>query len=184
MTAIESPPHLQTREFLAKTHVSLNVRDVEQSTAFYEAFFGVAPHKRRPGYANFDLTNPPLKLALQECAPAEGVGALSHLGIQVGTTEEVQAARERLVVSGLATFDEGDTTCCYARQDKVWAHDPDNNEWEVYVLLDELEDEEDHYFVAGGVASDEAACCAVSALAQAGGPACCEQPADGSACCH
>ena len=167
----------------SKTHVSLNVRDAARSVTFYEAFFGVPAHKRRPGYANFDLAHPPLKLALQEAEHTEGVGALSHLGIQVGTQEEVQAARERLIASGLASFDEGDTICCYARQDKIWAHDPDGNGWEVYVLLDEMDDEDDHHSTAGGVASGEADCCAASASAKAGGPVCCAQPADGSACC-
>ena len=147
-----------TDDFPPKTHISLNVRDIERSVAFYEAFFGVAPHKRRPGYANFDLTIPPLKLALQETALTEGAGTLSHLGIQVGTPEEVQAARERLFASGLATFDEGDTTCCYARQDKVWATDPDGNGWEVYVLLDEMRDEDDDHFGADGRAADGPAC--------------------------
>ena len=155
--------------FLPKTHISLNVHDVERSVAFYEAFFGVSAHKRRPGYANFDLAAPPLKLALQEFSPAQGGGMLSHLGIQVGTSEEVQAARERLIASGLATFDEGDTTCCYARQDKVWATDPDGNGWEVYILLDEMSDEEDDHFGADGKAANESACCA--------------QSSDGSSCC-
>lgn len=184
MTAAETSAAPTTSGFLPKTHVSLNVRDIERSVAFYEAFFGMAAHKRRPGYANFDVAAPPLKLALQEFTPAEGTGALSHLGIQVGTSEEVQAARERLLVSGLATFDEGDTTCCYARQDKVWATDPDGNGWEVYILLDEMSDEEDDHFETGGKASGEAACCAVSAQAKAGGPACCAQPTDGTACCN
>ncbi len=170
--------------FVARMHVSLNVRDVDQSVTFYEAFFGVPAHKRRPGYANFDLAAPPLKLALQEAAPADGLGALSHLGIQVGTTGEVQAARARLIASGLASFDEGDTVCCYARQDKVWAHDPDNNGWEVYTLLDEINDEEDDHFEADGKPVGASACCAASAQSKAGGPACCASPADGSACCQ
>lgn len=169
--------------FIAKTHVSLNVRDIERSAAFYEGFFGVPAHKRRPGYANFDLANPPLKLALQEAVPADGLGALSHLGIQVGTAAEVQAVRERLVASGLASFDEGDTICCYARQDKIWAHDPDHNGWEVYVLLDEMNDEEDDHFHQGEPSPGVSACCAASAQSRAGGPDCCAQPADASPCC-
>lgn len=183
MTAAETPAASTTSGFLAKMHVSLNVRDVERSVAFYEAFFGVAAHKRRPGYANFDLAAPPLKLALQEFTPAEGTGTLSHLGIQVGSTAEVEAARARLFASGLATFDEGDTTCCYARQDKVWATDPDGNGWEVYVLLDEMRTEDDDHFEAGGKAPSESACCAASAQAKAGGSDCCAQPPDGAACC-
>lgn len=126
-----------------KTHLSLNVSDVERSTAFYEAFFGVPAHKQRPGYANFDLDRPALKLALQQ-NPACCGGSLNHLGIQVSSTAEVLAARDRLKAAGLATFDENDTTCCHAKQDKVWATDPDGNKWEVYVVLDDMLDEDDH----------------------------------------
>jgi len=151
MTAVEGA-------FKPKTHISLNVKDVERSITFYEGFFGVSVHKRRPGYANFDLISPPLKLALQEAVVTEGVGVLSHLGIQVATQEEVQEARGRLINSGLASFDEGDTVCCYARQDKIWAHDPDGNGWEVYVLLDEMNGEEDDHFQAGGIVG-ESTCC-------------------------
>ena len=127
-----------------KMHLSLNVSDVDRSTTFYEAFFGVAAHKRRPGYTNFDLSSPPLKFALQEHAPQAGAGSLSHLGLQVATAAQVQEAQARLEASGLVTFDETDTTCCYARQDKVWVHDPDGNAWEVYVLLDDMGDVDDH----------------------------------------
>lgn len=142
-----------------KTHISLNVGDVERSVAFYEAFFGVPAHKQRPGYANFDVDRPPLKLALNEAAPSEaGTPRLSHLGVQVGTRDEVEKARVRL--ASVVTFDEGDTVCCYARQDKVWVTDPDGNSWEVYVLLDEMDDEEDGHFVPGGLTAEvRSACC-------------------------
>jgi catechol 2,3-dioxygenase-like lactoylglutathione lyase family enzyme len=124
---------------VVKMHVSINVRSLARSLAFYEAFFGVAPHKLRPGYANFDLSEPPLKFALNEQAAAPGGhGTLNHLGFQVATAAEVEAAKVRLQRAGLATFDESDTTCCYARQDKIWAHDPDGNAWEVYVITDDL----------------------------------------------
>ncbi len=181
--AVETPT---VSESISKTHISLNVRNIEKSVAFYEAFFGQPAHKRRPGYANFDVASPPLKLAIQEYAPAEsGTSRLSHLGIVVGTTEEVNATRERLESSGVVSFDEGDTVCCYARQDKVWATDPDGNSWEVYVLLDEMDDHEDHEFEHGNASlpMSAEACCAASAQAKAGGPSCCAQPADGSACC-
>jgi len=129
---------------MTKMHVSLRVADLNRSLAFYEAFFGVPPHKVRPDYANFDLTEPPLKIALVEAAVAPGSGSLDHLGFQMASAAEVLAARERLQAAGLATFDETDTTCCYAKQDKIWAHDPDGNEWEVYVLTDDLADDHEH----------------------------------------
>jgi catechol 2,3-dioxygenase-like lactoylglutathione lyase family enzyme len=121
-----------------KIHLSLNVSDVDRSVAFYEAFFGVSAHKRRPEYANFDLSEPPLKLALEQAVPQPGVGTLNHLGLLVAGRDQVEAARERLIAAGLATFDERDTTCCYALQDKVWVTDPDGNRWEIYALLDDL----------------------------------------------
>ena len=133
-----------------KVHLSLNVSNLNRSLAFYEAFFGVPPHKVRPGYANFDLAEPPLKFALNEhphppsAGTRPGIGTLSHLGFQVPSAAHVNAAKERLQAAGLATFDETDTTCCYARQDKVWAHDPDGNAWEIYVLTDDLIDDHEH----------------------------------------
>jgi len=142
----------------AKTHISLNVKDVDRSVAFYEAFFGTTAHKRRPGYANFDLDNPGLKLALQE-GPAEGRGSLSHLGIQVATSHEVNAARDRIQAAGLASFDEGATECCYARQDKIWVTDPDGNSWEVYVLLDDMQDDAGSHDHAAGARVVEETCC-------------------------
>jgi catechol 2,3-dioxygenase-like lactoylglutathione lyase family enzyme len=132
-SAVETPP--------VKMHVSINVSDLSRSLPFYEAFFGVAPHKVRPGYANFDLATPPLKFALNEQPVERGAGTLNHLGIQLPSTCQVHKAKERLETAGLATFDEADTTCCYAKQAKVWVHDPDGNEWEVYVVTDELADE-------------------------------------------
>ncbi len=129
---------------MTKMHFSLKVADLERSVAFYTAFFGVPPHKTRPGYANFDLNEPPLKFALTQNPTTPGAGSLDHLGFQVSSIAEVHAAKERLQDAGLATFDEADTTCCYAKQDKIWAHDPDGNEWEIYVLTDDLGDDFDH----------------------------------------
>ena len=127
-----------------KVHLSINVASLERSLAFYKAFFGVPPHKVRPGYANFDLDDPPLKFALNQHPVQSGIGALSHLGFQVPSPTHLEAAKERLIAAGLATFDETDTTCCYAQQDKVWAHDPDGNAWEIYVLTDDLLDDYEH----------------------------------------
>jgi catechol 2,3-dioxygenase-like lactoylglutathione lyase family enzyme len=125
-------------------HLSLRVSSLERSLAFYQAFFGAPPHKVRPGYANFDLAEPPLKFALNEGPMQPGAGPLDHLGLQVMSRAAVDEARQRLQDAGLATFDEGDTTCCYALQDKIWVHDPDGNAWEVYVLLNDLLDDYDH----------------------------------------
>ncbi len=125
---------------LFKIHVSLNVSNIEESTKFYEAFFGEKVHKARPNYANFDIQNPPLKLALNEVPVQKGLGSLSHLGIVVDSKEAVQDGIERLKNAGLITLEEKNTTCCYAVQDKVWVTDPDGNKWEVYVLLDDMID--------------------------------------------
>lgn len=119
-----------------KVHLALNVRNVEQSIEFYKKMLGLEPSKVRVGYAKFDVANPPLNLTLNEVAFKER-GALSHLGIQVATTDDVLAMREKWIAAGLVTRDEMGTNCCYAIQDKTWAHDPDGNEWEVFVVLED-----------------------------------------------
>jgi predicted enzyme related to lactoylglutathione lyase len=115
-----------------KPHVSLNVTNVDASVAFYEKVFGVAATKRRAGYAKFDLQAPSLNLSMVE-APRSGVNA-SHFGIQVASSDDVAQAAERFKRSGLPTFAEENTSCCYAVQDKVWVEDPDGNMWEVFVV--------------------------------------------------
>lgn len=122
-----------------RVQLALNVRDLEASIAFYSALFRAEPHKRRPGYANFAIDSPPLKLVLIEGDDrGQGVeGALNHLGVEVFDGAEVEDAAQRLTQAGLATFDERDTTCCYALQDKVWVHDPAGVPWEVYVVKDD-----------------------------------------------
>lgn len=125
----------------ARVQLALNVSDLESSIAFYTAMFGTEPHKRRPGYANFAVSNPPLKLVLIEVPEQERghgpSGALNHVGVEVFSGEEVTAAASRFSDAGLTTFDEADTTCCYALQDKVWVHDPAGVPWEVYVVKDD-----------------------------------------------
>jgi catechol 2,3-dioxygenase-like lactoylglutathione lyase family enzyme len=126
---------------MSRVQLALNVADLEKSVEFYSTLFGTQPHKRRPGYANFAITEPPLKLVLIEVpADARGEGtaqALNHLGIEVDSSAEVEAGAARLRGAGLAAFDERDTTCCYALQDKVWVHDPAGAPWEVYTVKDD-----------------------------------------------
>ena len=117
-----------------KAHLALNVVDVERSIQFYRQMFGIEPSKVRRGYAKFDVQNPPLNFTLNEGLVKER-GALSHLGIQVASTGDVLATRERWAQAGLITRDEMQTNCCYATQDKTWVRDPDGNEWEVFVVL-------------------------------------------------
>jgi catechol 2,3-dioxygenase-like lactoylglutathione lyase family enzyme len=119
-----------------KAHLSLNVRNVGQSIRFYRKMLGIEPSKVRTGYAKFDVHNPPLNLALNE-VPVTSSGALSHLGIQVASTEDVLAMRQKWNDAGLSTHDEMQTSCCYAVQDKTWVRDPDGNEWEVFVVLED-----------------------------------------------
>src|SRR5215468_9719447 len=119
-----------------KAHISLNVRNIGQSVEFYKKMLGIEPSKVRSGYAKFDVQNPPLNLALNEI-PFNERGTLSHLGIQVASTADVLAVRERWARAGLNTRDEMQTSCCYAAQDKTWVSDPDGNEWEVFVVLED-----------------------------------------------
>jgi catechol 2,3-dioxygenase-like lactoylglutathione lyase family enzyme len=119
-----------------KPHISLNVRNIQTSVEFYQKLFGIEPSKVRTGYAKFDVQNPPLNLALNEF-PYNERGALSHLGIQVASTEDVLTTKSRWEEIGLLTRDEMQTNCCYALQDKTWVRDPDGNEWEVFVVLED-----------------------------------------------
>ncbi|GGZ37145.1 glyoxalase [Streptomyces inusitatus] len=118
---------------MSRVQLALNVADLEASVTFYSRLFGVEPAKRRPGYANFAITEPPLKLVLIEGEPGQDT-RLDHLGVEVDSTETVTAAADRLKDAGLATFEENDTSCCYALQDKVWVHGPGKEPWEVYVV--------------------------------------------------
>ena len=129
-------------------HLSLDVPDLARAVGFYTELFGREPAKRRAGYAKFELADPPVAVALQQARTP----ALSHLGIRVETTAEVDEAAQRLRRSGLVALEERDTDCCYARQDKVWVADPAGHRWEVYTVLVDVE-EDDHDPAA------TAACC-------------------------
>ena len=136
-----------------RPHLALTVTDVERSVPFYEALFGTRPEKLRPGYAKFSVAEPALNFTLNEGArEGAGLGAFNHAGIQVASTDDVLAARERLTQAGLAAFDELDTTCCYARQDKIWVRDPDGTPWEVFATHEDVE--------AAGPGRQAAVCCA------------------------
>ena len=118
---------------MSRVQLALRVSDLEGSVAFYSKLFGVEPAKRRPGYANFAVAEPPLKLVLIEGGPDQPT-VLDHLGVEVFSTDEVVAATSRLTDAGLVTLTEDNTECCYALQDKVWVHGPGREPWEVYVV--------------------------------------------------
>jgi catechol 2,3-dioxygenase-like lactoylglutathione lyase family enzyme len=123
---------------MSRVQLALNVSNLDESIDFYSKLFNTEPAKLRPGYANFAIVDPPLKLVLMEVAELRGDGAnqaLNHLGIEVETTEEVAAATDRLSNEGLTTEVEEQTSCCFAIQDKVWVNDPDGAPWEVYTVL-------------------------------------------------
>ena len=151
---------------MSRVQLALRVADLEGSIAFYSRLFGAGPAKRRPGYANFAIAEPPLKLVLLEGTPGEST-RMDHLGVEVATTEEVTAAAGRLVAEGLTIATEEDTACCYAVQDKVWVSGPGGEPWEVYVVkadsdvLDKVTD---------------SVCCAPAASTEGAEPA-------ASACC-
>ena len=117
-----------------KAHLAIRVKSVTQSIEFYRKMFGIEPSKVHTGYAKFDVQNPPLNFTLNQ-VPFKDAGALSHMGIQVTSTDDVLATRERWATVGLLPRDEMQTNCCHALQDKAWVHDPDGNEWEVFVVL-------------------------------------------------
>lgn len=157
-----------------KAHVALQVRDLARSVDFYRKLFSAEPVKLRPRYAKFDLAQPPLNFTLNESSPAAPSpaapsphGGLSHLGIQLGSTGEVLAIRERWSRAGLGPRDEMHTECCYALQDKTWVCDPDGNEWEAFTVL------EDNLLEAGR---------SVSCCAQPENEPCCVPP-ENEPCC-
>jgi catechol 2,3-dioxygenase-like lactoylglutathione lyase family enzyme len=122
---------------VSRVQLALNVSDLDAAVEFYSKLFATEPAKRRPGYANFAIADPPLKLILFQ-GDGRG-GTLNHLGVEVASTEEVAAAQRRLAGEGLATATEDQVSCCFALQDKVWVDDPDGAPWEVYTVLADVE---------------------------------------------
>ncbi len=143
---------------MSRVQLALNVTDIDESVEFYSKLFGTGPTKREPGYANFAIPDPPLKLVLMEVHGRRGEGtvaALNHLGVEVDSTHEVVRAIEDLTRAGLDAELQERTTCCFAVQDKVWVKDPDGAPWEVYTVLADAPSE-------SGIAGD-GTCCASGA---------------------
>ncbi len=160
-------------EFI-KAHLAINVRDVSESIAFYKKMFGIEPSKVRTGYAKFDVQEPPLNFTLNQ-VPFGERGALSHLGIQVASTDDVVTMREGWKERGLSPRDEMQTDCCYALQDKAWVSDPDGNEWEVFTVIED--DLPETAFKAGG----DGVCCSPAAETESSAVACCAPAGERSA---
>jgi catechol 2,3-dioxygenase-like lactoylglutathione lyase family enzyme len=139
---------------MSRVQLALNVSNLDDAVTFYSKLFGTEPAKVRPGYANFAIADPPLKLVLIE---GHGdAGSLNHLGVELGTTDEVVATRARLAGEGLPTATEAEVACCYAVQDKVWVDGPDREPWEIYTVLADAE------MPAGelrATAADDTLCC-------------------------
>ena len=151
---------------MSRVQLALNVSNLEEAIDFYSKLFATQPAKVRPGYANFAVAEPPLKLVLIE---GQGTpGTLNHLGVEVGSTAEVAAATARLAGEGLATATEEGVACCYAVQDKVWVDDPDRAPWEVYAVLADAEHPAGQ--LRGVAPEGETACCCGAAEAEV---ACC-----------
>jgi catechol 2,3-dioxygenase-like lactoylglutathione lyase family enzyme len=139
---------------VSRVQLALRVADLEAAVGFYSRLFGTTPAKRRPGYANFAVAEPPLKLVLLEGAAGEPT-RMDHLGVEVPSTDEVAAATDRLADAGLATRVEAGTTCCYAVQDKVWVTGPGGEPWEVYTVTSDARPD----LEGKTTAEPEPACC-------------------------
>jgi catechol 2,3-dioxygenase-like lactoylglutathione lyase family enzyme len=140
---------------MSRIQLALNVDDLDASIAFYSRLFDTQPAKVKPGYANFAVAEPSLKLVLIE-NPGQG-GSINHLGVEVADTDMVDSAQARLTAAGLASIDERAQTCCYAKQDKFWLEGtPNGEQWEIYTVLEDAE-------TFGGTEQGEAGCCAGTA---------------------
>jgi catechol 2,3-dioxygenase-like lactoylglutathione lyase family enzyme len=149
---------------MSRIQLALNVADLDASIDYYSRLFGTPPAKTKPGYANFAVVEPPLKLVLIENG-GQG-GSINHLGVEVTDTSAVEATQSRLAAEGLASTEERDTTCCYARQDKFWVEGgPDGERWEVYTVLADSE--------TFSVADADQTCCVTDAQTASDSPVCC-----------
>lgn len=151
---------------MSRIQLALNVSDLEEAVDFYSKLFATEPAKRRPGYANFAVESPPLKLVLIE--NPEASDRLNHLGVEVTSSADVTAAQARLAGQGLDTATEENVACCYAVQDKVWVSDPDNAPWEIYTVLGDAD-----IFSPSATEEPEAGCCGSTAAETTPAQACC-----------
>ena len=153
---------------MARVQLALNVSNLNEAIDFYTKLFGSAPAKVQPGYANFAVADPPLKLVLIEESGTRGTGvagALNHLGVEVTTSDEVSHATLRLRGEGLEAEEQQATVCCFAVQDKVWVEDPDHTPWEVYTVLADAPPESTRF--------GDGTCCASADVATASPGSCC-----------
>jgi catechol 2,3-dioxygenase-like lactoylglutathione lyase family enzyme len=158
---------------VSRVQLALRVSDLDAAIEFYSRLFDAVPAKRRPGYANFALAEPPLKLVLLEGEPGEAT-RMDHLGVEVASTDEVTEATNRLADAGLATRPEENTTCCYAVQDKVWVTGPGGEPWEVYtVKADARPDLEGRTEAELSAVAGDGSCCTTPESAKAAVPAAC-----------
>lgn len=159
---------------MSRVQLAINVPDLAEAMAFYSRLFDTEPHKVRPGYANFEIDEPPLKLVLVE---SDSANKLNHLGVEVSDTAKVSAEKRRLAANGLVTIEEDGVVCCHAEQDKVWVTTPDGVRWEVYTITDDMLDEREGKPLArnvraalpsNGTSERRADCCQTTPAAAAG----------------
>jgi len=167
---------------MSRLQLALNVNDIDTAVEFYSTLFDTAPAKRRPGYANFAVANPPLKLVLFE--NPEATGTLNHLGVERESMAQIEEQAARLEAAGVALATEGDVVCCYARQSKHWVTGPDGQRWENYVVLADA-----HPELEGKSAADvdqpasTGGCCGTPAADTTAGSTAAAEPVTAGACC-
>jgi catechol 2,3-dioxygenase-like lactoylglutathione lyase family enzyme len=168
---------------MSRVQLALNVDDLEQAVGFYGKLFGAGPAKRKPGYANFAIAEPPLKLVLIE-NPGKG-GSINHLGVEVESTEAVHDEISRLTGAGLIADEEMGTTCCYATQDKAWLTGPGGERWEVYTVLADSDTfgTSPKTLVEAGQAPEGGVCCGTAQTDEQAGAEPAKAAAGAARCC-